>query len=175
MDAEQGARLRLDDARAALDRAEAGRLACRDGGSDDGGGSAEPPPPTSDDGYSWPLCGPVTSEFGWRWGRQHEGLDIDDTCTRNITAAQSGTVIFAGWNSGGYGNLVLIQHGDGVVTAYAHASAVHVSNGQSISRGQSIATVGSTGHSTGPHLHFETGVGGSSAVDPRQFLSGSGC
>jgi len=142
--------------------------------SEDSPTTSVAPPPTSGSGYSWPLCGPVTSEFKWRWGRQHKGIDIDDTRTRNITAAQSGTVISAGWNSGGYGNLVLIQHGGGVVTAYAHASSIHVSSGQTVSRGQSIATVGTTGNSTGPHLHFETRVNGG-AVNPRQFLSGGGC
>nr|WP_274388219.1 M23 family metallopeptidase [Salsipaludibacter albus] len=135
----------------------------------------DPPPPTSGGGYAWPLCGTVTSEYKWRWGRQHEGIDIDDDRTDRITAAQSGTVISAGWNSGGYGNLVLIQHGDGVVTAYAHQRSIVVSTGQSVSRGQHIGYVGSTGRSTGPHLHFETRVGGSEAVNPRQFLSGGGC
>lgn len=123
-------------------------------------------------GYSWPLCGSVTSEFGRRWGRAHTGLDIDDNRSRAIMAAKDGVVIFAGWQ-GGYGRMTLIDHG-GVVTAYAHQSDQSVSRGQVVSRGQRIGTVGNTGNSTGSHLHFETRVNGS-AVNPRRFLSGGGC
>lgn len=123
-------------------------------------------------GYSWPLCGPVTSEYGRRWGRMHKGIDIDDSRSRSIMAAKEGVVIFAGWQ-GGYGRMTLIDHG-GVVTAYAHQSSQAVSRGQVVSRGQHIGTVGNTGNSTGPHLHFETRVNGS-AVNPRRFLSGNGC
>ncbi|HKJ55109.1 MAG TPA: peptidoglycan DD-metalloendopeptidase family protein [Nitriliruptoraceae bacterium] len=135
--------------------------------------AADPPPAPSGGGYVWPACGSVTSEYGWRWGRPHKGLDIDDNVSSAIYAAQSGTVISAGWNSGGYGNLTLIKHGDGVVTAYAHQASIHVSTGQTVSRGQQIGIIGTTGHSTGTHLHFETRVGGG-AVNPRNFLSG-GC
>ncbi|MBW3620163.1 MAG: peptidoglycan DD-metalloendopeptidase family protein [Actinobacteria bacterium] len=123
-------------------------------------------------GYSWPLCGPVTSEYGRRWGRMHSGMDIDDSWSRTIMAAKDGVVIFAGWQ-GGYGRLTLIDHG-GVVTAYAHQSGQSVSAGQVVSRGQRIGTVGNTGNSTGPHLHFETRVNGG-AVNPRRFLPGGGC
>lgn len=115
----------------------------------------------------------MTSEYGWRWGRPHRGLDIDDTSSSDIRASNNGTVISAGWNSGGYGNLTLIDHGDGVVTAYAHQSSIKVRVGQSVSRGQSIGVIGTTGSSTGTHLHFETRVNGS-AVNPRNLLSG-GC
>ena len=132
-----------------------------------------PPPVPSGGGYVWPACGSVTSEFGWRWGRPHRGLDIDDNRSSVIVAAQSGTVISAGWNSGGFGNLTLISHGDGVVTAYAHQASIHVSTGQTVSRGQQIGIIGTTGSSTGTHLHFETRVGGT-AVNPRNYLSG-GC
>lgn len=123
-------------------------------------------------GYGWPLCGNVTSEYGRRWGRMHQGLDIDDNFTSAIVAAKAGTVIFTGW-SGGYGQLTLIDHHDGIVTAYAHQSAIMVAEGQSVSRGQRIGTVGTTGSSTGTHLHFETRVNGS-AVNPRRYLPG-GC
>jgi len=123
-------------------------------------------------GYGWPLCGRVTSEYGRRWGRMHQGMDIDDNFTRAIVAANAGTVIFTGW-SGGYGQLTLIDHHDGVVTAYAHQAAIAVSEGQSVSRGQGIGTVGTTGSSTGTHLHFETRVN-SSAVNPRRYLP-EGC
>ncbi len=174
--AEQAAAEQAAADRAAADRASTSSTSST---SSSGGGSSgsttvpEPPPAPSGGGYVWPACGSVTSEFGWRWGRPHQGLDIDDNVSSAIYAAQSGTVISAGWNSGGYGNLTLIKHGDGVVTAYAHQSSIHVSTGQSVSRGQQIGIIGTTGSSTGTHLHFETRVGGG-AVNPRNFLSG-GC
>ena len=126
----------------------------------------------SSSGYIWPSCGSVTSEYGRRWGRMHEGLDIDDNRGGSIVAAKGGVVIFAGW-SGGYGQMTLIDHGDGVVTAYAHQASIGVSRGQRVSQGQFIGVIGTTGSSTGTHLHFETRVNGS-ARNPRQFLSG-GC
>ncbi len=134
--------------------------------------SSGPTPTTaSSSGYMWPACGSVTSEYGRRWGRQHSGIDIDDNLSSAIVAARGGTVIFAGW-SGGYGQMTLIDHGDGVVTAYAHQSNIAVSQGQSVSKGQRIGTIGTTGSSTGTHLHFETRVNGS-AQNPRGFLPGS--
>lgn len=133
--------------------------------------SGPAPTASSSSGYIWPACGRVTSEYGRRWGRQHSGLDIDDNLTSAIVAARGGTVIFAGW-SGGYGQMTLIDHGDGVVTAYAHQSNIAVSEGQSVSQGQRIGTIGTTGSSTGTHLHFETRVNGS-AQNPRNFLPGS--
>jgi septal ring factor EnvC (AmiA/AmiB activator) len=136
-----------------------------------GGGSAQVSAPSSS-GFAWPMCAPVTSEYGPRWGRMHQGIDQGASTGTPIGASKAGTVIFAGWQ-GGYGNLVLIDHG-GVVTAYAHQSSMSVSSGQSVSQGQTIGYVGSTGNSTGPHLHFETRVNGS-AVNPRQYLSGSPC
>jgi murein DD-endopeptidase MepM/ murein hydrolase activator NlpD len=128
------------------------------------------PPSTS--GYAWPLCGLVTSEYGMRWGRMHEGIDIDGDTGDPIMAAKDGVVIFAGWQ-GGYGRLTLIDHGDGVVTAYAHQSSQSVSGGTTVTRGQVIGAVGNTGQSTGSHLHFETRVDGA-ALNPRRFLPG-GC
>ena len=130
------------------------------------------PSSVSTSGYIWPTCGTVTSEYGRRWGRMHEGLDIDDNRTSAIVAARGGVVIFAGW-SGGYGQMTMIDHGDGVVTAYAHQSAMMVGEGQTVSQGQRIGTIGTTGSSTGTHLHFETRVNGS-AQNPRRFLPG-GC
>jgi murein DD-endopeptidase MepM/ murein hydrolase activator NlpD len=124
-------------------------------------------------GYAWPLCAPVTSEYGPRWGRMHNGIDQGASTGTPIGASKAGTVIFSGWQ-GGYGRMVMIDHGDGVVTAYAHMSSVSVSQGQSVSQGSTIGAVGSTGNSTGPHLHFETRVNGS-PVNPRQYLSGSPC
>lgn len=124
-------------------------------------------------GYIWPTCGPVTSEYGYRWGRRHEGLDIGAATGAGIVAAKDGQVISASYQ-GGYGNLTLIDHGDGVVTAYAHQRSMEVSEGQSVSQGQRIGAVGSTGNVTGSHLHFETRANGS-ATNPRGYLSGSPC
>jgi murein DD-endopeptidase MepM/ murein hydrolase activator NlpD len=119
-------------------------------------------------GLIWPVHGPVTSGFGWRWGRMHEGIDIAVPTGTPVAAAASGTVITAGW-LGGYGNLVVIDHGNGLATAYGHNSSVTVAAGQSVAQGQVIAYSGSTGHSTGPHVHFEVRVNGS-AVDPFAYL-----
>ncbi len=119
-------------------------------------------------GFIWPVNGTVVSGFGMRWGRMHEGIDITASTGTPIWAAAAGTVIHAGW-LGGYGNLVVVDHGDGLATAYAHASAILVSVGQSVSQGETIALVGSTGNSSGPHLHFEVRVNGD-AVDPLFYL-----
>jgi murein DD-endopeptidase MepM/ murein hydrolase activator NlpD len=118
-------------------------------------------------GFIWPVSGPITSGFGWRWGRMHEGIDIGAGCGTPIHAAASGTVIYSGWMSG-YGNFVLIDHGNGLATAYGHQSAIYVSGG-SVSQGQVIGAVGSTGHSTGCHLHFEVRVNGT-PVNPLNYL-----
>ena len=119
-------------------------------------------------GFIWPVNGPVVSGFGMRWGRMHEGIDIAAALGTAIHAAASGTVIHAGW-LGGYGNLVVVDHGDGLATAYAHASAILVAVGQQVSQGDTLSLVGSTGNSSGPHLHFEVRVNGS-AVDPLLYL-----
>ena len=120
-------------------------------------------------GLIWPVLGPVTSPFGWRWGRMHEGIDIGAGSGTPIRAAASGTVIYSGW-LGGYGNLVVIDHGGGLSTAYAHQSSIASGNGQLVTQGQVIGYVGSTGHSTGPHLHFEVRVNGV-PQDPLGYLS----
>jgi len=122
---------------------------------------------TSSSGLIWPVNGPITSGFGWRWGRMHEGIDIGVPCGTPIHAAASGTVIYSGWMDG-YGNFVVIDHGNGLATAYGHQSAIYVSGG-SVSQGQSIGAVGSTGNSTGCHLHFEVRVNGN-PVDPLGYL-----
>lgn len=119
-------------------------------------------------GMIWPTQGTLTSRFGQRWGRLHAGIDIAAPTGTPIKAAATGQVISAGW-SGGYGNLVLIAHGGGIVTAYGHQSQIATSSGQVVSRGQLIGYVGSTGHSTGPHLHFEVRVNGS-PTDPLEWL-----
>jgi murein DD-endopeptidase MepM/ murein hydrolase activator NlpD len=120
-------------------------------------------------GFIWPVLGPVTSPFGWRWGRMHEGIDIGAASGTPIRAAAAGTVIYAGW-LGGYGNLVVIDHGGGVATAYGHQSGIAVGSGATVPQGQVIGYVGSTGHSTGPHLHFEVRVNGV-PQDPLGYLS----
>ena len=117
---------------------------------------------------SWPVSGPVTSSFGVRWGRMHEGIDIAVGQGTPVRAAAAGTVIYAGWMEG-YGNLVAIDHGNGLSTAYGHNSSLASSVGQSVSAGQVIAYSGSTGHSTGPHVHFEVRVNGA-PVDPLGYL-----
>jgi murein DD-endopeptidase MepM/ murein hydrolase activator NlpD len=119
-------------------------------------------------GLIWPVSGTLTSTFGPRWGSMHEGIDIAAPAGTSIVAAASGTVILAGW-LGGYGNLVVIDHGGGLSTAYAHQSSIAVGVGQAVSQGQVIGYVGSTGHSTGNHLHFEVRVNGA-AVDPLGYL-----
>jgi murein DD-endopeptidase MepM/ murein hydrolase activator NlpD len=116
----------------------------------------------------WPASGPVTSEFGYRWGRLHAGIDIGAGYGAPIRAAKSGTVIFAGVQSG-YGNVIIIEHGGGLTTLYGHQSRLAAHDGDEVSTGDLIGYVGSTGHSTGPHLHFETRVGGS-PQNPRRYL-----
>ncbi len=119
-------------------------------------------------GLIWPVRGRVTSGFGYRWGRQHAGIDIAAPTGTPIKAAKAGRVIFAGTMSG-YGNVIILDHGGGFSTLYAHQSRLGSSKGQSVPQGQTIGYVGSTGRSTGPHLHFETRFGGS-ARNPRPYL-----
>ena len=119
-------------------------------------------------GFIWPCDGPVVSGFGMRWGRMHEGIDIGCAYGTPNHAAAAGTVIHAGW-LGGYGNLVVVDHGNGLSTAYAHASSIVVGVGQTVAQGETVSLVGSTGNSSGPHLHFEVRVNGV-AVDPLLYL-----
>lgn len=122
---------------------------------------------------AWPACGRLTSSYGPRWGRMHRGQDIAAPRGTPIYAAQSGTVVYA-QRRGGYGNLILIDHHNGIITAYAHLNRFRVRVGDVVERRQRIGDMGSTGNSTGSHLHFETRVNGS-AVNPRQYLTGSPC
>ncbi len=123
---------------------------------------------------AYPSDAPTSSPFGWRmhpvlgYRRFHAGMDFAASYGSTIRAADSGTVIFAGWY-GGYGKAVIIDHGKGVTTLYGHTSELYVSEGQGVQRGQAIAAVGSTGLSTGPHLHFEVRHNGS-PVDPANYL-----
>lgn len=127
--------------------------------------------------FAWPTpsCHYITSHFSPRRKnpvtgiyKRHTGTDIGASYGAAVVAANAGTVTLAGWNSG-YGNCIIIDHGGGRATLYAHLSAYSVSKGQKVSRGQRIGSVGSTGNSTGPHLHFEVLINGS-AVDPMQFF-----
>jgi murein DD-endopeptidase MepM/ murein hydrolase activator NlpD len=113
-------------------------------------------------------AGVLTSGFGWRWGRLHAGIDLAVGVGTPVVAAAAGTVIVAGW-LGGYGNLVVVDHGNGMATAYGHNTSVTVGVGQSVAQGQLIAYSGSTGHSTGPHVHFEVRINGV-PVDPLGYL-----
>jgi murein DD-endopeptidase MepM/ murein hydrolase activator NlpD len=121
----------------------------------------------SSSGFIWPVNGIVTSGFGWRWGRMHEGIDISAPSGTSIRAVAAGTVIYTGY-MGGYGNLTIIDHGNGLATAYAHQSAIYVGGG-SVSQGTVIGAVGCTGSCTGNHLHFEVRVNGT-PVDPMGYL-----
>lgn len=125
-------------------------------------------PATTLSQLAWPVSGTITSRFGPRWGRMHEGLDVAANTGTPVIAAASGTVLSAG-REGNYGNLVLINHGGGLVTAYAHLNAINVRAGQDISVGNSVGTVGSTGNSSGPHLHFEVRVN-NVPYDPLGYL-----
>ncbi|GBG77424.1 hypothetical protein CBR_g23873 [Chara braunii] len=115
-----------------------------------------------------PADGFVSSPFGWRWGAFHEGVDLAAAQGTPILAANRGVVTFAGW-SGGYGYLLTIQHNGGFSTRYGHCCAIHSRVGQKVARGQQVAAVGSTGHSTGPHLHFEVRRN-DEALDPLDWV-----
>ena len=119
----------------------------------------------------WPTDGFISSGYGLRWNGAefHQGIDIAAEMGTPIVATADGVVTLAGWNAGGYGNMVDIDHGSGVSTRYGHASAVVVTAGQRVRRGQIIAYVGSTGHSTGPHLHYEVRLSGQ-PVNPSSYL-----
>jgi len=123
------------------------------------------------DGYIWPARGVLTSGFGPRWGRMHRGIDIAAPVGTPIYAAAPGVVEFAGWNSGGYGYMVDIRHPDGSMTRYAHNSRLLVNRGQEVDQGDQISEMGSTGYSTGPHLHFEIHVPSRGAVNPSTLLA----
>lgn len=120
----------------------------------------------SPSGLIWPVSGPVVSPFGQRWGRLHAGIDIAAGYGTPVVAAASGTVVTAGW-MGGYGNLVVIDHGGGLSTAYAHLSSISASG--TVAQGQVVGAIGCTGHCFGDHLHFEVRVNGS-ATDPLGYL-----
>jgi len=134
------------------------------GGSSGGSGGSGAAPSS---GFIWPVSGVVTSGYGPRWGRMHEGIDISAPTGTSVRAVAAGTIIYAG-GMGGYGNIVVIDHGNGLSTAYAHLSSIWAGGG-SVSQGQGIGAVGCTGSCTGSHLHFEVRVNGA-AVDPMGYL-----
>jgi murein DD-endopeptidase MepM/ murein hydrolase activator NlpD len=127
------------------------------------------PPARSPMSVRRPVRAPVGDRFGPRGNRFHTGIDFTAWSGVNVRAAASGRVVHAGWDSGGYGYLVTLWHGNGVRTMYAHLSAVLVHRGQRIAAGVSLGRVGATGHAFGPHLHFEVRVRGA-AVDPLPAL-----
>jgi len=148
-------------------QAESNQLAAVIAGSSGGGGRGTGQ-------LIWPVSGSVTSGFGWRihpiFGVKmfHSGIDIAAGYGAAIQAADGGTTIYSGWMEG-YGNVVVIDHGKGLSTLYAHMSATGVGNGVGVSRGQTIGNVGATGYATGPHLHFEVRLNGN-PVDPLGYL-----
>ncbi|MGH2734100.1 MAG: M23 family metallopeptidase, partial [Actinomycetota bacterium] len=126
--------------------------------------------PVSEQGFIWPLSGPITSYFGPRWVRMHTGIDIDGTTGAPVVAAASGRVAWAGYY-GGYGNAVVIAHSNGLSTLYGHLATASLNVGQEVLRGETVGAVGCTGSCTGDHLHFEVRVDGV-PVDPLLYLPG---
>jgi septal ring factor EnvC (AmiA/AmiB activator) len=141
------------------------------GGTSSGSGGTSSGSGVSSSGLIWPVSGPVTSPFGYRClagvCRLHSGIDIGVPIGTPVHAAAAGRVIFAGVMDG-YGNIVVIDHGNGMATAYAHLSAIYAGGG-TVSQGQVIAASGCTGHCFGPHLHFEVRINGN-PVDPMGYL-----
>ena len=137
------------------------------------GGDPEPPAPEpaqpvyTSSGFMWPFYGNISQYYGGH----HRGIDIDGfgAYGAGIVAAADGTVVLASYQEWGYGYHIIIQHGDGTRTLYAHLSDIYVGQGQYVGQGELIGALGSTGYSTGPHLHFEIHVGGGS-VDPLAYL-----
>jgi murein DD-endopeptidase MepM/ murein hydrolase activator NlpD len=134
------------------------------------GAEAFLPEGSRSNGYIWPTRGLLTSGYGWRWGRMHAGIDIAADTGTPIYAAASGVVQYSDWNSGGYGNMVEVVHPDGSFTRYAHLNRSMVREGQRVQQGEQIAEMGSTGYSTGPHLHFEVHPKNAGAVNPIAYL-----
>jgi murein DD-endopeptidase MepM/ murein hydrolase activator NlpD len=128
--------------------------------------AARPAPAPS--GLIWPIHGPVAQEFGHNG---HPGIDIDAPYGTPIHAAGNGVVVSAGWD-GGYGNFVLIDHGNGLVTGYGHQSRIAVTRGQTVTQGDVIGYEGSTGYSTGPHVHFEVRIN-NAPHNPRLYIPGN--
>ena len=156
------------DAIQAASAAIEAKIKASEAGSGDGSGGATTVATPSAAGLIWPVQGPITSPFGPRWGSFHPGIDIGVPEGTPIHAAAAGTVIYCGWESG-YGNLVVIDHHNGLATAYGHQSKIEVSCNQNVAQGQVIGLSGCTGFCTGPHVHFEVRVNGT-PVDPLGYL-----
>ncbi len=132
-------------------------------------GTKDPPPRIGTGTLVHPTSrGIVTSEFGWRWGRQHTGIDVGLSVGSSVKAADGGKVTFAGYSSS-YGRYIIIDHGGNISTLYAHNSVLNVKKGDKVFQGQVIAASGNTGYSTGPHLHFEVRVNGV-PQNPRNYV-----
>jgi murein DD-endopeptidase MepM/ murein hydrolase activator NlpD len=131
-----------------------------------------PPPPPPPPQFVRPGIGRLTSGYGWRWGRLHAGIDLAAGTGSPVSAVAAGTVVAAG-PEGGYGRLVRVQHDDGALTLYAHLSELHVTVGQRVTAGTYVGREGSSGNSTGPHLHFEVRID-SVPVDPAPWLMARG-
>jgi murein DD-endopeptidase MepM/ murein hydrolase activator NlpD len=141
-------------------------------------GEVGPPPPPktmprpgvrTDAELVWPITGPITSRFGPRWGKFHAGIDVGSPHYQEVVAALDGEVIYANATRGGLGKAVVLQHGRGVRTVYAHLSIIIAREGDTVRQGQAIGGVGDTGRATGPHLHFEVRRNGA-ALDPEDYL-----
>ncbi len=122
--------------------------------------------------YIWPVpsSSRISSGFGKRWGKHHDGIDIPARNGAHIVSIDAGVVVYSGKELGGYGNITVVAHKNGLFSVYAHASKNYTSKGQKVHKGQVIALVGSTGRSTGPHLHFEIRRN-SRALNPNSFVS----
>jgi murein DD-endopeptidase MepM/ murein hydrolase activator NlpD len=141
----------------------------------EGGGASQPAAPVvAGNGarLRWPVEAPrVTSLFGSRWGRPHEGIDLMAPVGTPVVAADGGEVVYAGNTVRGYGNMVVLRHRDDLMTVYAHNSVLLVKVGAVVRAGDRIALSGQSGHATGPHVHFEVRRG-QTPRDPLQFLPG---
>jgi lipoprotein NlpD len=138
-------------------------------GAQDASLTPAPPPPSRTLEFAWPVDGVVTSRFGPRRGRQHDGIDIAAPGGTPVHSAGAGEVIHAAGNMRDYGNIVIVRHDDDYVTIYAHNARNLVKQGDRVEAGQHIADVGETGNAEGPHVHFEVRRGGL-PVDPMPFL-----
>lgn len=157
-------------------QADSAAIAAQINNAQQGGGGYQPPAGSvSSSGFAWPVPGHsrVSSEYGWRMlnGKSdfHLGIDIPAPTGTPVVAAKDGMVIATGGQHWSYGNIVIIDHGNGVATAYAHNSSILVSDGQIVKRGQTIALAGNTGNSFGSHCHFEVRINGHT-VNPRNYL-----
>lgn len=141
-------------------------------GNENDGKSFDPSKYLKSGEFLWPVpaSSAISSGWGRRWGRMHDGLDITGKVGSNIVAAADGVVVYSGNEIGGYGNITVIAHKNGFFTVYAHAKNNYTKEGQRVYRGQVIAQIGMTGRSSGPHLHFEVRKNGES-IDPQDYLA----